>query len=363
MDLKPLFSEDLMSRRPLVIAGPCSAESEKQVLDTALRLSDIGVGIFRAGVWKPRTRPGGFEGIGAPALPWIRRAGEATGMLTATEVATRRHVREAVDAGINILWIGARTSANPFAMQEIADTLASFSSETRDALAVLVKNPVNPDLELWIGAMMRVYGAGISRLGAIHRGFSSYGKHLYRNPPMWRIPIEFHRRLPEMKLFCDPSHIGGSRSLIAPISQHALDIGFDGLIIESHINPDSALSDAPQQVTPARLKEILDSLCCRSSSVSSAGIDSLRQEIDRVDDEILELLSRRMAIAREIGRFKFDNDMPVVQKDRYAALMQQRVGQAAALDLQPDFVKTILSVIHEESVRQQVELATHPRDL
>lgn len=360
MNFTPLFPQDIMSSRPVVIAGPCSAESESQVVETARQLHDFGVRIFRAGAWKPRTRPGGFEGVGVEALPWIVKAAHDLGMLAATEVANQTHVREVVDAGIDVLWIGARTSANPFAMQEIADTLAMYPQEKRDSLAVLVKNPVNPDLELWIGAIARINGAGVTRIGAIHRGFSSYGKHIYRNPPKWRIPIEFRRRLPEVPLFCDPSHIGGKRELVAPISQHALDMGYDGLIIESHCDPDCALSDAAQQVTPETLHAILSSLDDRSSQLTTESLKSLRQKIDRVDDELLELLARRMRISREIGQYKLEHDMPVVQQLRYADLMQRRVQIGETLDLDPDFTRNILSVIHEESVRQQVELKSKP---
>ena len=259
-DLKPLFDAELFGDSPIILAGPCSAESEAQVLEAARALSKEGIKIFRAGVWKPRTKPGGFEGIGSPALSWLRKVKEETGMLTATEVANTRHLEEALAAGIDVLWIGARTSANPFAVQELADIFASLTPERRDSLTVLVKNPVNPDLELWIGALERIYGSGIRRLGAIHRGFSSYGKHIYRNPPKWRIPIELHRRLPQLPIICDPSHIGGKRELIAPLSQQALDMNFDGLIIESHCHPEEALSDASQQLTPESLGYIVNSL-------------------------------------------------------------------------------------------------------
>ena len=272
MELAPLFSSDIMSRRPFVLAGPCSAESESQIMEAARSLSAAGIKIFRAGVWKPRTKPGGFEGIGTPALQWLAKVKAETGMLIATEVANERHTREALDAGVDVLWIGARTSANPFAVQEIADVLAALPQERRDSLAVLVKNPVNPDLELWIGAMERINGAGIRRIGAIHRGFSAYGKHIYRNPPKWRIPIELHRRLPDLPIICDPSHIGGKRELIGPLSQQALDMNFDGLIIESHCHPDNALSDSAQQVTPEVLAYILDTLVIPSETSSTESL-------------------------------------------------------------------------------------------
>lgn len=356
MELAPLFSSDIMSRRPFVLAGPCSAESESQIMEAARSLSAAGIKIFRAGVWKPRTKPGGFEGIGTPALQWLAKVKEETGMLIATEVANERHTREALDAGVDVLWIGARTSANPFAVQEIADVLAALPQERRDSLAVLVKNPVNPDLELWIGAMERINGAGIRRIGAIHRGFSAYGKHIYRNPPKWRIPIELHRRLPDLPIICDPSHIGGKRELIGPLSQQALDMNFDGLIIESHCHPDNALSDSAQQVTPEVLAYILDTLVIPSETSSTESLGLLRKQIDRLDDELLELLAKRMRVARDIGRYKKEHNMPVLQPGRYNDLMQKRVDAAVQLDLNADFIKNVLASIHEESVRQQIEL-------
>lgn len=351
-----LFQQQQLNDRPVIIAGPCSAESEQQMLDTARQLSAAGVRIFRAGVWKPRTKPGGFEGIGSPALEWLAKVKEVTGMLTATEVATESHVREAVDSGVDVLWIGARTSANPFAVQEIANTLASYPQERRDSLVVLVKNPVNPDIELWIGAMERIRRAGITRLGAIHRGFSSYGKHIYRNPPKWRIPIELHRRMPDLPILCDPSHIGGRRELIAPISQQALDMNFDGLIIESHCTPDCALSDKDQQVTPEALQLILDSLVMRESNSTTESLGQLRQQIDRLDTELLEILAKRMRVARDIGCYKKEHDMPVVQAGRYNVLMQSRVDDGERLGLSAEFLRNILSAVHEESVRQQIEI-------
>ncbi len=355
-DILPLFPDGIMERKPLVMAGPCSAESEQQVLDTARALSRAGVRIFRAGVWKPRTKPGGFEGIGTPALEWLAKAKEA--MLTATEVANERHTREAIESGIDVLWLGARTSANPFAVQEIADYLASLPKQKRDSIAVLVKNPVNPDLELWIGAIERIYNAGVRRLGAIHRGFSSYGKHIYRNPPKWRIPIEFKRRMPQIPLICDPSHIGGCRELIAPLSQQAMDMNFDGLIIETHCNPDAALSDKAQQITPDVLAYMLETIVIPTQTNTTESLGLLRQQIDRIDDELIELLAKRMRVARDIGRFKKEHRMSVVQPGRYNDLMQRRVDTGVKLELDAEFVKAILGTIHEESVRQQVEICS-----
>ena len=350
-DLKPLFPT-LDPSRPIIIAGPCSAETEEQVMTTARELAANGIKVFRAGIWKPRTHPGGFEGIGAEGLKWLERVKEETGMMVSTEVANRRHVEQALDSGLDMLWIGARTSANPFAMQEIADAIADAKVD----IPVLVKNPVNPDLELWIGAMQRIYNAGIRRIGAIHRGFSAYGRHLYRNLPQWRIPIELRRRFPDLPVFCDPSHIGGKRELIAPLSQQALDMGFDGLIIESHCNPDSAWSDKAQQVTPDVLAVILDNLVMRDSKQSTESLRQLRQSIDRLDNELLDVLSRRMAVCRDIGRYKKEHSMAVVQTSRFDDILNSRAEQGAELGMATDFVRTVLSAIHEESVRQQIEI-------
>lgn len=336
----------------LIIAGPCSAESPEQLMEAALPLAAAGVGIFRAGVWKPRTHPGGFEGQGTEALPWLARVKEATGMLVATEVATASHVAEALDAGIDVLWIGARTSANPFAVQEIADTLAARGAFD---VPVLVKNPVNPDIELWIGALQRLHSAGMRCLGAIHRGFSTYGESPFRNPPHWSIPFELRRREPQLPVIVDPSHIAGRAGLVADISRHAIEIGFDGLIVECHPAPDRALSDAAQQLTPPQFTELLKSLPTASRDASSSPVlEELRRQIDATDDELLEVLSRRMSIAREIGRYKRDAGMPVVQIDRFHALIDSRRRQAERLGLSPDFVQRLLSAIHEESVRQQL---------
>lgn len=350
-NLQTLFPT-LDNSKPIIIAGPCSAETEEQVMTTARQLAENGVKIYRAGIWKPRTHPGGFEGVGEKGLEWLAKAKAETGMMTATEVATRQHVIQAVAAGVDVLWIGARTSANPFAMQEIADAL----KETGADLPVLVKNPVNPDLELWIGAMQRIYNAGIRRIGAIHRGFSAYGKHLYRNMPQWRIPIELRRRYPALPVFCDPSHIGGKRELVASISQQALDMSFSGLIIESHCDPDCAWSDKAQQITPEVLNFILHTLVLRDKSTSTESLALLRQQIDRIDDDLIELLDKRMHVAREIGQYKKEHSMPVIQAGRYSDLMQRRVKAAESLGMAPEFMKSVLAAIHEESVRQQIEV-------
>lgn len=338
------------NERPYVIAGPCSAETEEQVMTTARHLAGKGCHIFRAGVWKPRTKPGGFEGNGETALPWMARVKEETGMLIATEVATPEHVELALKYGVDILWVGARTSANPFAMQALADSLRGTD------VPVLVKNPVNPDLELWIGALERINQAGIKRLGAIHRGFSSYDKKIYRNLPTWQIPIELHRRIPELPIFCDPSHIGGSRELVAPLCQQAMDLGFDGLIVESHCEPDKAWSDAKQQVTPDVLDYILSLLVVRDETVTTEGITQLRKQIDELDNQLMDLLAKRMRVCREIGQYKKEHNMTVLQTNRYNEILDKRGAQGALCGMGADFVRKVYEEIHEESVRQQMEI-------
>lgn len=349
LDLQPLnFPSDNI--RPFVIAGPCSAETEEQVMTTAIDLAKKGCHIFRAGVWKPRTKPGGFEGNGEMALPWLKQVKEETGMLTSTEVATPEHIELALKYDIDILWIGARTTANPFAVQALADSLKGVD------IPVLVKNPVNPDLELWIGALERINGSGIKRLGAIHRGFSSYDKKIYRNLPMWQIPIELHRRIPNIPICCDPSHIGGRRDLIAPLCQQAMDLGMDGLIVESHYNPDHAWSDASQQVTPDILDYILSILVIRDKVVTTENIVALRKQIDEIDDGIIDLLSKRMRISREIGQYKKEHTMTIVQASRYSEIIEKRGAQGSLMGIGTDCIKQIFESIHEESVRQQIDI-------
>lgn len=338
------------NERPLVIAGPCSAETEEQVMNTARQLAMKGCRIFRAGVWKPRTKPGGFEGNGEMALPWMKCVKDETDMLIATEVATPEHVELALKYDMDILWVGARTSANPFAMQALADSLRGVD------VPVLVKNPVNPDLELWIGALERINQAGIKRLAAIHRGFSSYDKKIYRNLPMWQIPIELHRRIPELPIFCDPSHIGGTRELIAPLCQQAMDLGFDGLIVESHCEPDKAWSDAKQQVTPDVLDYILSLLVVRDDTVTTEGINQLRKQIDELDNQLMDLLAKRMRVCREIGQYKKEHNMTVLQTGRYNEILNKRGAQGSLCGMDANFVKKVFEEIHEESVRQQMEI-------
>ena len=336
--------------RLMVIAGPCSAETEEQVMTTARELAMKGCHMFRAGVWKPRTKPGGFEGHGEPALKWMQQVKEETGMLVGTEVATPEHVELALKYGIDLLWIGARTTANPFAVQALADALQGVD------VPVLVKNPVNPDLELWIGALERINRAGITRLGAIHRGFSSIDNKMYRNLPMWQIPIELRRRIPNLPIFCDPSHIGGRRDLVAPLCQQAMDLGLNGLIVESHCNPDEAWSDAKQQVTPDVLDYILGLLVIRDSKLSTEDISALRKQIDEIDNEIMEMLSKRMRVCREIGQYKKEHNLTVLQTSRYNEILSKRGAQGVLCGMDADFVKTVYEAIHEESVRQQIEI-------
>ena len=335
---------------PVIIAGPCSAESREQVLDTAVALAGSGVKIFRAGIWKPRTKPGGFEGVGIQGLPWLAQVKRQTGMLVATEVATSAHVEEAIKAGVDILWIGARSAANPFAMQELADALAGKE------IPVLVKNPVNPDLDLWIGAFERLVNAGVTNVGGIFRGFSTYDQKLYRNTPLWHIPIEMKRRYPNLTMFCDPSHIGGSRDLVAPISQHAMDLNFCGLMIESHCSPDLALSDARQQITPEELDALVKGLVVRGNVAATESMEMYRKMIDETDMQLLELLARRNAISREIGMYKKENNMPVLQSARYSEILEKRARMGEEIGLEREFVLEIMKSIHEESVKIQLSL-------
>ncbi len=350
LELSPLSLPGIDAARPTVIAGPCSAETEEQVLTTARQLLKNGFKIFRAGIWKPRTKPGGFEGVGETGLPWLVRVKEELGMLISTEVATPAHVEAALQHGMDLLWVGARTVVNPFAMQELADALRGVD------IPVLVKNPVNPDLELWVGGLQRLNDAGVRRLGAIHRGFSSYDKRLYRNPPLWHLPIELRRRIPNLPIFGDPSHVGGSRELIAPLCQQAMDLGFDGLIVESHCFPDAAWSDASQQVTPDVLGLICDKLVIREVTDLTENLESLRKQIDECDNALLDLLARRMRISREIGAYKRDHNMAIVQTNRYSEILDKRGAQGSLCGVNARFVRELFELIHEESIAQQVEV-------
>ena len=336
---------------PLIIAGPCSAESHEQTLKTALGLNTNGIKLYRAGLWKPRTLPDSFEGIGKIGLEWLNEVKKKTGMLVATEVATREHVELCLDKGIDVIWIGARTTTNPFAVQEIADALSGHND-----VIVFVKNPVNPDIELWIGALQRINNAGITMLGAIHRGFDTGGTHIYRNMPEWHVAIELRRRIPELPILCDPSHMGGKRELIPTLSQQALDMGFDGLFIESHCNPDKALSDSEQQITPSELNSLINSLVIRRQSEPNEMLNAMRSQIDECDNSLIEILNKRMTISREIGKYKKEHDMQVVQTSRFDEMLKQRINQAQEMGMNGDFMKKVMTAIHQESVRQQIEI-------
>ena len=342
---------DIKAKRPLIISGPCSAETEEQTLETCRQIAATGlVDVLRAGIWKPRTKPGSFEGVGLKGLAWMSKARELTGLPIGTEVATSKHVEAALEFGVDVIWVGARTTVNPFSVQDIADALKGAD------VTVLIKNPMNPDIELWSGAIARMQNAGITKLGLIHRGFSAYGASLYRNNPMWHLAIEMRSRFPELPMICDPSHIGGQRDLIAPLSDQALRMNFDGLIIESHCNPDYALSDSNQQVTPDALGEILKSLNLHTDNLSQETLTDLRRQIDEIDDKLMEILAQRMSVSRQIGILKKQQNMPVVQPNRYNSLIENRVERAKDLKLGTDFVTRILEEIHEESVRQQLNI-------
>ena len=341
-------------REPLLIAGPCSAETEAQVLASCRGAAAQGAAILRAGIWKPRTRPNSFEGVGAVGLPWIVAAGKETGLPVTIEVAKARHVELALKAGIDILWLGARTTVNPFAVQEIADALRGAD------VPVLVKNPVNPDVDLWMGAIERIHGAGIEKLAAIHRGFSVSRSTPYRNLPMWEIPIELGRRLPQLEIICDPSHICGRRDLIAGVAQKALDLSFAGLMIETHIEPDAAWSDAQQQLTPLALGQTLDQLILRRSDTDNqeflANLEALRYDIDHIDRELIQLMGKRMEVVREIGRYKKANDVTILQMNRWTRIFDNRVTATIAEGLSSEFAQAFIQSIHNESIRQQTEV-------
>ncbi|HLQ99741.1 MAG TPA: chorismate mutase [Sphingobacterium sp.] len=355
LDILPLNEWIDTSGKPLIIAGPCSAETEEQVVSTAHLLANTGkVHVLRSGIWKPRTRPGEFEGIGSEGLQWLKRAKEETGLLTSTEVANAKHVKEALEAGIDILWIGARSAANPFTVQEIADALEGVD------VPVLVKNPINPDLGLWMGAIERINRAGIKKIGAIHRGFSSYEKTSFRNDPMWDIAIELKSVYPDLPIINDPSHICGNRELIPYISQKALDMDMQGLIIEAHIDPSKAWTDAKQQITPNSLQEMLDVITMRKPDSDNPAFEDklsgLRSEIDRLDDTLIQQIAERMNIVEQIGNFKRDNDVTILQMSRWDEIVDKRLQLAKALNLSESFMKKYLDLIHEESIRKQTEI-------
>lgn len=343
--------DDFKLTHPLVIAGPCSAETEEQVLSIARELKDSDVSIYRAGIWKPRTRPGGFEGVGAIGLKWMQKAKAETGLLMATEVATAAHVKLALNHDIDVLWIGARTTVNPFAVQEIADALQNTEK------IVLVKNPVNPDLALWIGGVERLFNAGIKKLGVIHRGFSTYEKTKYRNIPEWQLPIELQSRFPDLPLICDPSHITGKRDMILEVSQQALDLNYDGLMIETHTDPENAWSDAAQQVTPTVLKQIFKDLRVRKTSTDEGDFNAkmikLRADIDITDSKLLELLGKRMKVADQIGALKKEKNIAVLQNKRWNEILEKMIAEGEDKDLSEEFILRLFKAIHQESISHQ----------
>lgn len=356
LDITPLeVGSELGLHKPVLISGPCSAESEEQVMETCIQLAKLGkVSMLRAGIWKPRTRPNSFEGVGSIGLKWLKQAGRATGLPVTTEVANVKHVYEALRENIDVLWIGARTTVNPFAVQEIADALEGVD------IPVFVKNPVNPDLPLWIGALERLNRSGIKRLGAIHRGFSTYGNSKYRNKPQWEIPIELMRRVPELPVICDPSHICGRRDTLQTVAQKALDLNFDGLMIESHITPNKALSDAKQQVTPERLGEIIESLVLRHASTEDAFVmhqlEELRDTIDSVDKKLISVVGKRMEVAREIAQYKKLNDITILQPQRWAKIFEERTKLGIEKGMTEKFMQDLYNAIHKESIRHQTSV-------
>lgn len=343
--------DDFQLNHPLVIAGPCSAETEEQVLKIAHELKNSDVSIFRAGIWKPRTRPGGFEGVGEIGLKWLQKAKAETGLLMATEVATAAHVKLALEHDIDVLWIGARTTVNPFAVQEIADALQGTDK------IVLLKNPVNPDLSLWIGGLERLYNANIKKLGVIHRGFSTYEKTKYRNNPEWQIAIDLQNRFPDLPLICDPSHITGKRDMIQEVSQQALDLNYDGLIIETHIDPDNAWSDAAQQVTPATLKQMFVNLRVRKvtddESEYNQKMAKLRLQIDEFDGKLLEILGNRMKVADKIGLLKKEKNVAILQNQRWNEILGKMILEGEEKGLSNEFVMHLFKAIHQESITHQ----------
>jgi chorismate mutase len=340
----------IWNKRPLVISGPCSAETEAQVLQTAKDLATTNkVDVLRAGIWKPRTKPGLFEGIGEVGLEWLTTAKKETGLPATVEVATAQHVEQALKHNVDILWIGARTTVNPFSVQEVADALKGVD------IPVLVKNPINPDLELWSGALERLQKVGMQDIGMIHRGFSSYGNTEYRNAPMWHLPIEMKRRFPEMLLICDPSHICGNRHMLQMVAQKSIDLDFGGLIIESHIDPDNAWSDAKQQITPQVLSTMLDDLVWRvkHENDNATELTLLRERIDQVDDELLSLLNRRMKIADEVGIYKKQNNLTILQTARWNEILERALAKGNALTLSKEFLVKYFDAVHMESINHQ----------
>ena len=340
------------AKRPLIISGPCSAETEEQVVETVQRIAATGkVDMIRAGIWKPRTRPGSFEGIGVKGLPWLLRAKKLTGLPTMVEVATGKQVGDAMSFEVDVLWIGARTTVNPFSVQEVADALRGTD------VPVLIKNPINPDLELWTGAVERVAKSGVKQIGLIHRGFSSYGNTEYRNAPMWHLAIEMKRRYPDLLFINDTSHLCGRCDILHEVAQKAIDLDYDGLMIESHMDPDHAWSDAKQQVTPEKLAELLDSIIWRREDVNSAeyhaALEKLRQQINHLDDELMQIVSQRMKIAEKIGEYKKNNNITILQTNRWNEILQRAVQKGEGLGLSKEFITKYFDAMHMESINHQ----------
>ena len=349
--MKELMQEK-WNKRPLIISGPCSAETEEQMLETVTRLAQTGkVDVLRAGIWKPRTKPGLFEGNGIVALPWLAKARKITGIPITVEVATAKHVEDALKFDVDMLWIGARTTVNPFSVQEVADALRGVD------VPVLIKNPIHPDLELWSGAIERLQKVGVKQVGMIHRGFSSYGNTEFRNAPMWHLPIEMKRRYPGMPLICDPSHICGNRSMLQSVAQKSIDLDFDGVMLESHIDPDNAWSDAKQQVTPERLLELLNGLVWRHESTTAqefiTALSTLREQINQVDDELMTLMGQRMKLSDKIGQYKKDNDITILQTNRWNEILERAFQKGATLGLSKEFITRYFDAVHLESIQHQ----------
>lgn len=348
MNINPVFEK---KDRPIVIAGPCSAESEEQVLTTARALAAQNIDLFRAGIWKPRTRPGSFEGVGTVGLKWLKKVKEETGLKVTTEVANKQHVFDALKYGVDVFWLGARTTVNPFSVQEVADALEGVD------VPVLIKNPMNPDLKLWMGAIERIASAGITRIGVIHRGFAYHGDTGYRNIPRWQIPIELKRQFPNIEIICDNSHICGRRDILKDVAQRAMDLNFDGIMTEVHPNPDEAWSDAKQQITPKVFKGLVDSLQIRSEDTSDTifheHIDYLRSQIDEVDKELLNLISLRMNIAEKIGEYKKRNNISILQPKRWSEILENATAKGAAKGLSREFITVYLTAVHQESINHQ----------
>ena len=361
LDIVPLYEWGMFTEpRPSVVAGPCSAETEEQVMETAKGLKEMGINVYRAGIWKPRTHPGSFEGVGAPGLKWMQRAKKEYGLKISTEVASEKHVFECLKYGVDLVWLGARTTANPFLVQEIADALKDTD------IPVLVKNPVNPDIDLWIGALERLNRAGIRKLGVIHRGFSTADKIKYRNDPQWQMAIELRSRHPELPFFVDPSHMAGCKEYILELSQRSLDLGFEGLMIESHCNPSCALSDAKQQLTPDELSDLLyNKITVRDSDSDSKewkeNIDQLRAKIDILDENLLYTLGARMKVSRQIGEYKRANNVAILQTSRWDKVLAKVVAKGQEYDLPEDFIKEVFNAIHEASVEIQNKVISGDR--